>query len=256
MSAATIRVARLSVAPVKALGVLHPDRIRLDVDGVAEDRRVFLLDARGAVVTLRRFPRLGGVRPALDLPGAHLAVTLPDGTAVAQDLAPSGPEVRASLFGKERGGRLVPGAVGEALSALAGEPLRLVLAERPGVGWDEGPVSLVGSASVAAVGTPADTADRYRMLIELETAEPFVEDGWVGSPVRVGAAVVAVTHALERCVVVNRDPRSGRGDWPGLRTLAERRGRDALTLGVIATVLAPRPVRVGDAVEPPRGRTG
>ena len=133
-----------------------------------------------------------------------------------------------------------------------------MLTERVGLGWDEGPVSILGLASAAAVATPPDrqdhgalTTERYRMLIEVEGSAPFEEDSWVGQPVRIGEVVVRVTHALERCVVINHHPRTGVKDWPGLKTLVAR-GRTQLTLGVIAQVEQTGVVRVGDPVEPGR----
>jgi uncharacterized protein YcbX len=250
-----ITVARLQVVPVKGLAALPRAQVHLEADGVAEDRRLLLLRADGAVVTMRKFPELVRVLPDLDLAAGTLAVTLPDGTRAASDLAAAGETVTSHLYGRDRPGRVVPGAVADALSGLAGEPLRLVLTERMGLGWDEGPVSVLGGASAAAVTTPPDgdrdglSTSRYRMLIEVEGSAPFEEDSWVGGPVRIGQVRVRVTHALERCVVINHHPRTGAKDWPGLKTLVAR-GRDQLTLGVIARVDQTGVIRVGDLVEP------
>ena len=251
---AVITVARLQVVPVKGLAALPREQVQLEVDGVAEDRRLLLLRADGAVVTMRKFPELVRVRPDLDLARGTLAVTLPDGTRAVSDLAAAGAQVTSHLYGRDRPGRVVPGAVADALSGLAGEPLRLVLTERVGLGWDEGPVSVLGRASAAAVTTPPDgdhdalSTSRYRMLIEVEGSASFEEDSWVGGPLRIGQVRLHVTHALERCVVINHHPRTGEKDWPGLKTLVAR-GRDQLTLGVIAQVERTGVIRVGDLVE-------
>lgn len=249
-----ISVAGLRIAPVKGLAALPRAEVQLDLDGVAEDRRLFLLRADGSVLTIGRCPRLALVRPELDLATGSLTMTFPDGTTATDDLAHGSETILTQLFDKDRRGRVVPGAVGEALSAFVGEPVRLVLAERTGVGWDEGPVSLLGRASAEAVSTPwsegkPQTA-RYRMLIEIDGSTPFQEDSWVGGQVRLGQALVHVTHALERCAVINANPGTAVSDWSGVQTLAVRRGRDQLTLGVIARVIEPGPVRLGDAVQP------
>jgi uncharacterized protein YcbX len=249
-----ITVARLQVVPVKGLAALSREQIHLEVDGVAEDRRLMLLRADGAVVTMRKFPELVRVVPDLDLATRILAVTLPDGTRATTDLAAAGEQVTSHLYGRDRPGRVVPGPVADAVSALAGEPLRLVLTERVGLGWDEGPVSVLGRASAAAVTTPPDgehdglSTSRYRMLVETEGGAAFEEDSWVGGSVRIGQVRVRVTHALERCLVINHHPRTGAKDWPGLKTLVAR-GRDQLTLGVIAQVDETGVIRVGDLVE-------
>ena len=253
-----VSVVRLQVVPVKGLAAVLRQQVQLEVDGVAEDRRLLLLRADGAVVTMRKFPELVRVVPDLDLANGILTVTLPDGTSAASSLAAAGEQVTSHLYGRDRPGRVVPGPVADALSSLAGESLRLVLTERVGLGWDEGPVSVLGRASAAAVATPPDRQDhealsteRFRMLIEVDGTAPFEEDSWVGGPVRIGEVLVRVTHALERCVVINHHPRTGAKDWPGLKTLVAR-GRDQLTLGVIAQVDQTGIIRIGDPVEPGR----
>jgi len=243
----------LTIAPVKALAAVRRLAVRLDADGVAEDRRLFLLRPDGSVATQRRHPALTGVVPDLDLAEESLRVTFPDGTVARSDLSPVGDPVQATLFGKDRPGRLVPGEVAAALSSYVGEPLRVVLGP-VGVGWDEGPVSLVSTASVTAVGVPTepavDSAARFRMLVEVGGLAPFDEEDWVGRDLRIGEAVVAVTHRLGRCVVIEHSPRTGAKDWPGVRALADLRGAQAVVLGVIGTVRDPGVIRVGDAVEP------
>lgn len=238
-------VGTLRVAPVKGLATVTRERIQLDEHGTAEDRRVFLLDADGAVVTLREQPALMRVVPDLDLATGRLSVQLPDGTSASSDLEDVGGEVRADLFGKARAGRVLGGEVSDALSAVAGVPLRAVLADPVGVGWDEGPVSILGRASAAELGGPEGETARYRMLVELDGTAPYEEDGWVGHEVALGEAVVRVTHPLQRCVVITMSPATGQQDWDGLHALAGARGRDNLCLGVIAAVVTPGEVRVG-----------
>jgi uncharacterized protein YcbX len=264
-----ITVSRLQVAPVKGLAALSRQQLHVQSDGVAEDRRLLLLSNNGSVVTLRRVPELVRVVPDLDLINRVLAVTLPNGTIAISDLAVAGEEVTSRLYGKDRPGRVVPGRVAEALSDQVGEQLRLVFTERVGLGWDEGPVSLLSQASAAGIATPLDTAAssvdglreqdllssaRYRMLIEVAGTRPFEEDSWVGGQVQIGHVLLYVTHALERCVVINHHPRTGAKDWAGLKTLAARRGRDHMTLGVIARVDQSGVISVGDPVEPASSR--
>jgi len=43
-------VVRISIAPVKALGLVHPETIELGPQGVAGDRRFWLVDASGRLV--------------------------------------------------------------------------------------------------------------------------------------------------------------------------------------------------------------
>ena len=248
-----ITVSALRVAPVKGLACVERSTVDLGPTGVAEDRRLFLLRADGSVVTLRRYPQLGRVVPDLDLVAGMLTVRLPDGNTARSEVGDAGEPVQAHLFGKDRTGHVVPGAVAEALSDFLAEPVRVVWASGTGVGWDEGPVSLISRASMATVGTPAEDgrgSARYRMLVEVDGCGPYAEDAWVGRRWHLGGADVEVSHPLDRCVVINAGPVTGAPDWPGLKTLATVRGPHQLTLGVIATVLRPGPVSLGDAVDP------
>lgn len=243
-------VAALRVAPVKGLATVMPSTVWVDRDGVAGDRRVLLLDQGGSVVTLRSHPQLVQVIPELDLDGGTLTVTLPDGSRATSPLESARDEVSAHLYGKDRLGKVMPGDVADALSDVAGEPVRVVVAGQTGVGWDEGPVSILGRASAVAVGGEARDRARYRMLVELEGTEPFEEDTWRGRRVELGEAVVHVTHQLERCVIITQSPSTGQKDWDGLHALADLRGQDLLCLGVIAEVEVPGRVAVGAQVRP------
>ncbi|HVM19159.1 MAG TPA: MOSC N-terminal beta barrel domain-containing protein [Egibacteraceae bacterium] len=241
-------ISALRVVPVKGLHAVARDALHLDRDGIAEDRRLFLLDAAGEVVTMREHAGLVQAVPDLDLAAGVLRVTVPDGRSVSTALAAVTEPVSAELYGKQRTGRVLPGDVSDALSDLAGAPLRVVLGDRTGVGWDEGPISILGSASAAEIGAPRGDTVRYRMTVEVDGLAPFEEDTWVGEHVGLGDAVVAVTHPLQRCVVITMSPDTGAQDWDGLHALARRRGRDHLCLGVIAEVAEPGVVRVGDEV--------
>lgn len=234
----------LRVAPVKGLGTITPQRVQIDEMGVAEDRRLFLLDAAGAVVTLRSHPQLVQVVPDLDLEQGVLRVRLPHGDIATSVLSDAAHEVHAELYGKHRRGRVLGGDVPAALSAHVGVPVRVVLADRTGVGWDEGPVSIISRSSAAAVGGDDRDRARYRMLVELDETDPYEEDTWVGREVALGDARVRVTHPLQRCVIITQSPQTGQQDWDGLRRLAEVRDRDLL-LGVIAEVVSPGVVSVG-----------
>jgi len=64
---------------------------------------------------------------------------------------------------------------------LVGSDVRLVRLDAHGVGSDIRPVTILGSESVRELarqyGQELD-ARRFRMLIELDTEVPRVEDGW------------------------------------------------------------------------------
>jgi uncharacterized protein len=244
-----VTVSRLQVAPVKGLSVVECDEICLDADGVAEDRRLYLLAEDGSVATLREHPGLAAVTPALDLTAGTVSLAFPDGTTLTSSLDAAGEPVTATLYGRARPGRVLEGPLSEALSAYAGARLRLVLHDRAGLGWDEGPVTVISRASMAdlAPGDDVERARRFRMLVEVDGPTAYEEDGWVGHRLTVGSTRLEVTERLGRCVVITRSPDSGRPDWPGLKQLVAVRGDTGL--GVIARVSTPGTIRVGDRVE-------
>jgi uncharacterized protein YcbX len=249
---AGVVVSRLAIAPVKGLAVVRVPSVRLTSAGVREDRRFFLLDDDGKVVTIRRHAELAAVVPSW-IPGSRrLDLTLPGGEVVGGDAELElGERVESELYGRPRVGREVLGPYSDALSEIAGARIRLAMHDEPGSGWDEAPVSIVSSASLDEVARRGEVdggvdVRRFRMLVQVDGVEALGEDAWIGSEVELGAARLRIVAALERCTIVTRDPDSGERDWDGLRVLADWRGKDHVCLGVLGEVVSEGEVRVGD----------
>jgi uncharacterized protein YcbX len=252
-------VAWLTIAPVKGLALVAAEEVLLTRDGVADNRRFWLVDEDGRMYAQLRDGRLAQVRPTYDAERERLELRFPDGSAVAGDVALDG-RVVTDFYGRPVSGRLVEGPWAEALSTFVGRPLRLVRADRPGGGVDRGrgQVSLVSEASLAELGrqagldTPVD-GRRFRMLVGVRGTRPHEEDEWCGRSVRVGEATVRVLAQVARCAITTRNPDTGERDFDTLRAIRRYRGlRDgeAIDFGVYGDVLEPGRVRVGDAVEP------
>src|SRR4029079_10629680 len=93
---------------------------------------------------------------------------------------------------------------------------------------------------------------RFRMLINLEGAEPHEEDTWLGRRIGLGDAVLHVTKPDARCAITTQDPDTGARDLDTLRTIIGYRGlREGkhADFGVLADVAQPGRIRVGDRVE-------
>ena len=251
------RVARISIAPVKALRLVHPEQVELGPGGVPGDRRFWLVDADGRLVNDKTHAALVQVRPGWDEATRRLSLEFPGGEIVAGTVEPGEP-VEAILYQQPHPSRAVPGPWEEALSEFAGEPLRLLWSERGAV--DRGPaggaVSLVSRASLerlreeAGADVPVD-GRRFRMLFELDGLAAHEEDEWIGRRVHVGEAVVALVGDVGRCAVTTHDPDTGVTDLDTLGVLARYRrdGRsEPLPFGVHGAVVVPGVVRVGDAV--------
>jgi uncharacterized protein YcbX len=256
------RVARISIAPVKALGLVHPDEVELGPEGVAGDRRFWLVDSDGRLMNDKRHPQLLRVRPAWDEATRRLALSFPDGTEVEGVVEP-GERVDAALYDRPHPSRTVPGPWQEALSDYAGKPVTLLWSERGAVdrGVGGGAVTLVSLGSLerlrdeAGAEAPID-GRRFRMLFEIEGVDPHEEDKWFGRRVGIGAAVVAFVGDVGRCAVTKRNPDTGETDLETLDALAGYRpeGRtEPLPFGVHGAVVLPGRVAVGDAVRPTVG---
>jgi uncharacterized protein YcbX len=143
----------------------------------------------------------------------------------------------------------------ELFSELLGRRVRLLRARD--AAYDVHPATLVGTGSLReltrrAPGEGEVDARRFRMLIEVSTAEPHVEDTWAGDRLEVGGAVLRAGGPVMRCAATTRDPDSGEVNLQTLRLITSYRGRQESELGVgvnfgaYATVVRPGQVSVGD----------
>jgi uncharacterized protein len=247
------RVVRISVSPVKGFRLSHPEQVLLGRDGVAGNRRFFLVGADGQRLrsSLTAWPVL--VRAEYDSEAELLRMRFPDGSEVEGDAHGKGAAVRSTAGTLHVTGRVVGGPWESLLSRLAGHPVRLVRADRPGAGMNA-PVTLVSDGSLGRLAEVAGRAHvdsrRFRMLFEVAECEPHEEDEWEGGLFDVGEATIRVGGPVDRCAVTTRDPETGERDLGTLRLLKEYRGQresdGAVLFGVYATVERPGVVRVGD----------
>jgi uncharacterized protein YcbX len=249
------RVARISIAPVKALALVHPDEVMVGTNGVVGDRRFWLRDADGNLFNAKREGRLLRIRPEWDESSRRLALVFPDGARI-DGVVELGEQVDATMYGEIRSSRRVVGPWQEAITQFVGRPIELLWSNDGGVDrlTDGGTVTLVSTASLERLrgemgaDGPVD-GRRFRMLLEVDGIGPHEEDTWIEQHVQVGDAVLVINGDIGRCVVTSRHPDTGVVDMPTLATLAayRREGRDEpLPFGVKATVLTAGRVRVGD----------
>jgi uncharacterized protein YcbX len=254
------RVTRISIAPVKGLAVQAVEEAELGPNGVAENRRLHLVDANGRLVNGKVSIRLSLVASRLDRAAGTLALEFPGGEVVAGALE-LGEPFETVFFGRPAAGRVVVGPWAAALSAFAGLDLRLIMSDEVGAASDRGPdagVSMISAASIADLahtgGVEALDARRFRMLFEVDGVGAYAEDTWIGRDVRIGGAVVRLLGNIGRCVVTTCDPATGERDFDTLGVLASYRREipttEPLPLGVVGDVVTTGRVRVGDPVLP------
>jgi uncharacterized protein YcbX len=259
-------VTALSVTAIKGTRLRTVDSVELRATGPAGDRRFYLIDERDRMVNAKSLGALQTAVAAWDEASARLVVTRPDGGRVEGVVAAgSGPLVETRFYSRERPARLVEGPWSEALSEVAGQPLRLVEPEPPrggaiGSAVDRGAggaVSLISQGSLEQLAGEAERdsidARRFRMLIEVDGVPAHEEDGWVGRAISIGdTARVRFQGHVGRCLITNRDPDSGVVDLPTLDLLFNYRHgletTEPLAFGIYGRVLQVGTIRVGDPV--------
>ena len=254
----TALVSWISFTPVKALALEHVDEIDLLESGPRGDRRFYLVDERDRLVNNKDgHGPLQLAHARFDEATSELTLRLADGREVGGRVTP-GEELQTSFHRRPKGARRVAGPWDDALSEVAGEPLRLVVADHgaPDRGRG-GAATLLGVASLdalaAELGVERVDGRRFRMNFGLDGLEPHAEDTWVGRRVSIGEAVVVPQGHVGRCAVTTQNPESGIADLDTLKALASYRGAlestEPLPFGVHAAVAQAGRVRVGDPVQ-------
>ena len=238
--------------------------------GLAGDRRWLVVDADGALITAREYPRMLLVTPSLRADGG-LDLVSPD-AAPRQVAPPTGPLVDVRVWTSELAATLAEDHGW--FSDLLGVPARLVYLDDPTrrhpnpqfagpddyVSFADGyPLLLTTTASLDALndlildGPRGDEGPlpmtRFRPNVVVRGGEAWAEDGW--RTVRIGDAVFRAVQGCARCVMTTTDPDTAdRGKEP-IATLARHRRWDGSTwFGMNLVPDSPgATIRVGDEVE-------
>jgi len=252
---ATVRA--IHVSAVKSLRLVTVQDARIEQHGIPGDRQFALLDPRRErVATQREIGRLAQIESRFDPETGELALVMPDGSRVAAAVD-GGRPASVKLWDRVVEGRELDGPWAEAVSEVAGRPLRLLEVTHDVRALDSHPVSLLSQASADEVGRRGGIdggfdARRFRPTLLLDGLGPHEEDNWVGRPVRAGEALLSVIRLDPRCSLTTRNPETGERDADTLRWLTSyRRAEDGdVYCGLYADVVEPGRVAVGDSVEP------
>jgi uncharacterized protein YcbX len=248
------RVARLNIAPVRSLGLEARDEIDLGPDGVAEDRRFYVIDAGDRLVDQLTSGEMVQVGSWTNPDATQLRLTFPDGTVVEDEVSLDG-ALETHIHGRTAAGHIVEGPWGDALTAFLGREVRIVRCDRVGGTRKAHPATLVSDGSIDALGAVLGVGDldarRFRMLIELEGGEAHGEDTWIGCRVGLGETILRISAPVPRCAMTTHDPETGLRDYDTLRAIKEYRGQvdgKDLMFGVWGEVERPGVIRLGDEV--------
>jgi uncharacterized protein YcbX len=134
------------------------------------------------------------------------------------------------------------------MSAFPPERLQLL---RQGNFFDALPIHLLTRTTLRTLAhlAPESVWDERRfrpnLFVETDDAEGYPELGWIGHPLRVGAAVIEVVTGCPRCVMVTQPVDDVPQDHRVMRTLVREAQH---TAGIYARVIEEGEVRVGDDV--------
>jgi uncharacterized protein len=246
-----MRVSALAIAPVKGMRLVHAEQIVLDPTGARGDRAFCVVDPETRLLLTTRTPGLLQVVPRWD--GTTLTLRFPDGSEVSEEPRLGARATTANYGGREVRGRLVEGALSQAVAEHLGRDARLLARDAGERLADDAPVTLMSRASLAALAPALDgsvpDARRFRMTIAIDGVAAWEEHGWGGREIAAGGALLRGIEPVPRCVVTTRDPDDGRTDAPVLAALAQLRGSKGVTFGIWCDVLRPGELRVGDPVQ-------
>ena len=250
-----ITIDAIHVAPVKSASLVSPDRVSVGLTGILEDRRFYIIDAMGRLVTQRELGWLVQVKASYQSDPERLRLTLPDGEVVEEELE-SGEQVSTRMWGRMARGHVLTGSWGPALSRAAGVPLALVRADQPGQCYDEFPISVLSKGSLMQLGKVAGDTDefdgrRFRPNFLLQGCQAHEEDGWLGRAIQIGERLrLRLISPDPRCAITTHDPDTGERDVDTLRLIMSYRPNPiAAYFGVYAIVERPGEAAVGDRVE-------
>ncbi|MET8688327.1 MOSC N-terminal beta barrel domain-containing protein [Streptomyces sp. NPDC004732] len=230
----TFEVVGLHRFPVKSMLGDEHDRLEFDASGVVGDRLWALRYPDGKLASGKHHQRFRRTPGMLE----HRATYDDDGLPVVH--GPDGATLRP-------GDPRIPERFGEGIELVrAGEESHK----------DVSPVSLVGTASLRALGDLLGDADpvdvrRLRKNIVVQTDEPWIEESWVGREIVLGGGHgtdplrLHVIKRVKRCVMVTQAQPGLPVDNRVLKTLTAARG---MCIGVHTDMVAPAPLALGDTV--------
>ena len=273
--------------PVKSMLGSQLSDADIEMDGIVGDRAYAIRDeSRHAIQGARRHGKLMACRASLDSPAragttaGPVRIDIPGGSTVTSDdenandqlsafletpvtLWPRLPTSERKHYRRERQApwkavtelkSQMDVRKGDALPRLLRLPKSLLLNETlPGTYFDAAPLMMLSSASLDALQVllPDSVIDvrRFRpnLVIEVEGAEPGIEQSWIGERLQIGDATAKVISPCPRCVMTTRAFEDVPQDRHVLRAIVDNFARN---FGVYAKITSPGRVAIGSEIQP------
>jgi len=266
-----MRIASLTIYPVKSLGGIALDEAMVTPRGLAGDRRWMIVDNAGRFVTRRECPVLARIAMAMEPGGGFRLNAGGEGSALLPQAAGGPPMSEVKVWRDRVGAVLVDNEASALISHVAGRVLRLAYmpdaavravdpaygAEGDMVSFADGfPILVTSEASLDALNAVLEhpvPMERFRPNLVVagdEGPEPWAEGEWRG--LRAGGLALDMVKPCSRCIVITQDHRTGEqpdGNAPlkALRGLG-RVGRDGVLFGMNAVPRTTGRIAVGDAI--------
>jgi len=267
-----LRLANIYIFPIKSCGAMEVNRweMNLNTGNLLYDREFALIDASGMALRLCRYPKMGSIRPQIDLKKKILSVSAPGRPTlwINLDTDLHHPMSDIKVCGNKCDGKLWGSyAVSAWFSEYLGvrcwlaraninaksQPLKqsgeeLNSKSKSRVGFEnEAPLLLLSTNSLDILnnqlrlrGSHEVNAKFFRANLVVETEKSSdntnPEDLWATIKIPRSVTELEVTGQCARCSMVDVDPESGmRGKT--LSTLAEyRRNKGQITFGIFLRV--------------------
>ncbi len=250
-----ITVAEINIAPVKSMALVPLTEATLDLGGIVDDRRFYLVNSQGRLLSRRQVGRLAQLVTSWDPSSELLRIQFPDGN-VLEGIPELDRPVWTIIWGRRVRARPVMGDWMRTISEFCGQPAMLMMSDLPCQVFDEFPVSILSRASVEYLSTQMGMSedeclatDRFRPTLLLDGCEEHQEDGWMNRTISIGDAVVRILAPDPRCAIIDQDPVTGETDTEAVKSiLSYRPNALAAYFGVYGIVEKPGVVRVGDEI--------
>ena len=244
-----ITLAGIFSAPIKSFALMPHNEAYVGFKGIPSDRRFYVIDSNGALLTQRDCTRLTLIKSEFHDSRNELSIRFPDGSKISAEPVLGG-KIATKLWGRRFNGHIIDGDWNHAISEFCGFQVRLVKSEFEGSCYDEYPLSILSKGSARSLETEGfQSIDirRFRPSILLDGLNPLDENAWVGALISIGDDVVVKVEVKDpRCSIISNNPDDGLQDVDMVSRL--KSASSDIYLGVYGLVVKPGRIAVGDNI--------